>query len=235
MLYFTDLFPIGDDNRKVRHFPFVTYLLIIANVAVFFLLQWHNPAFTYGYSVIPKEILTGVDLVHTVGKIPQAPGPYPIYLTLLTGMFMHGSILHLAGNMLYLWIFGDNVEDALGHGRFLLFYVICGLVAAAAQIAGTPHSVIPSLGASGAIAGVLGAYIWMFPRQRVRVLVGCFFTVELSAFIVIGLWIFLQLVNGVGQLSVITQADNGGVAYLAHIGGAFAGLLLTPFFRKRRR
>lgn len=235
MLSFTNLFPIGDDNRKVRHFPFITYLLMIANVAVFFLLQWHNPAFTYGYSVIPQEILSGIDLVKTVNKIPQAPGPQPIYLTLFTAMFMHGSILHLGGNMLYLWIFGDNVEDALGHGRFLLFYVMCGLVAAAAQIAGTPHSVIPSLGASGAIAGVLGGYIWMFPRQRVRVLVGCFFTIELSAFIVIGLWIFLQLMNGVGQLSAITQSDTGGVAYLAHIGGAFAGLLLTPFFRKRRR
>lgn len=233
MLFFTDLFPIGDDNRNVRHFPFVTYLLIIANVAVFFLLQLHHPMFTYGYSVIPKEILSGVDLVHTVGKIPQAPGPYPIYLTLFTAMFMHGSILHLGGNMLYLWIFGDNVEDALGHGRFLLFYVICGLVAAAAQIAGTPHSVIPSLGASGAIAGVLGGYLLMFPRQRVRVLVGCFGIIELSAFFVIGLWIFLQLINGVGQLSVTTQAESGGVAYFAHIGGAFAGLLLTPFLRKR--
>jgi membrane associated rhomboid family serine protease len=146
---------------------------------------------------------------------------------------MHGSILHLGGNMLYLWIFGDNVEEAFGHGRFLLFYMLCGLVAAAAQIAGTPHSVLPSLGASGAIAGVLGGYIWMFPRQRVRVLVGCFFTVVLWAFIVIGLWIVLQLVNGVGQLSVTTQVDNGGVAYFAHIGGAFAGLFLTPFLRKR--
>lgn len=233
MLFFTDLLPIGDDNRNVRHFPFVTYLLIIANVAVFFLLQWHHPMFTYGYSVIPREILTGVDLVHKVGKIPQAPGPYPIYLTLFTAMFMHGSILHLGGNMLYLWIFGDNVEEAFGHGRFLLFYVICGLVAAFAQIAAVPHSVIPSLGASGAIAGVLGAYIWMFPRQRVRVLVGCFFTIELWAFIVIGLWIFLQLINGFGQLSVTTQNNSGGVAYFAHIGGAFAGLLLTPFLRKR--
>jgi membrane associated rhomboid family serine protease len=135
--------------------------------------------------------------------------------------------------MLYLWIFGDNVEEALGHGRFLLFYIVCGLVAAFAQIAGAPNSVVPSLGASGAIAGVLGAYIWMFPRQRVRVLVGCFGVIELSAFIVIGLWIFLQLINGVGQLSVMTQSDTGGVAYLAHVGGAFAGLLLTPFLRKR--
>ena len=233
MLSFTQLFPIGDDDRRLRRFPFVTYLLLIANVVVFFVLQWQHPAFTYGYSVIPKEILGGVDLVGQVGPIPQAPGPSPIYLTLFSAMFMHGSVMHLGGNMLYLWIFGDNVEEALGHGRFLLIYVICGLVAAAAQIAATPNSVIPSLGASGAIAGVLGAYVLMFPRQRVRVLVGCLGVIELSAFIVIGLWIFLQLMNGVGQLSAVTQEDTGGVAYLAHVGGAFAGLLLTPFFRKR--
>jgi membrane associated rhomboid family serine protease len=233
MLSFTQLFPIGDDNRNVRHFPFVTYLLIAANIAVFFLLQLHHSQFTYGFSVIPREILSGVDLVHQVGRIPQAPGPHPIYLTLFTAMFMHGSILHLGGNMLYLWIFGDNVEEALGHGRFLLFYIACGLVAAFAQIAAAPHSVIPSLGASGAIAGILGGYILMFPRQRVRVLVGFFGVIELSAFIVIGLWIFLQLMNGVGQLSAITRSDTGGVAYLAHVGGAFAGLLLTPFLRKR--
>lgn len=233
MISITNLFPIGDDDRRLRRFPFVTYLLLFVNLVVFFLLQWQNPAFTYGYSVIPQEILRGIDLVHTVNKIPQAPGPQPIYLTLFTAMFMHGSILHLGGNMLYLWIFGDNVEEALGHGRFFLFYLICGLVAAAAQIAAVPNSVIPSLGASGAIAGILGGYVLMFPRQRVRVLVGCFGIMELSAIFVIGLWIFLQIINGVGQLSAITQNDTGGVAYLAHVGGAFAGLLLTPFFLKR--
>jgi len=234
MLSFTQLFPIGDDNRNVRHVPFVMYLLIAANAAVFFLLQLHHPQFTYGYSVIPREILSGVDLVHKVGQIPQAPGPQPIYLTLFTAMFMHGSILHLAGNMLYLWIFGDNVEDAMGHGRFLIFYLICGLAAAFAQIAVAPHSAIPTLGASGAIAGVLGGYLLLFPRKRVRVLVGCLGIIELSAFIVIGGWIFIQFINGVGQLSAVTQNDTGGVAYLAHVGGAVAGLFLTPFFRKRR-
>jgi membrane associated rhomboid family serine protease len=156
MLFFTDLLPIGDDNRNVRHFPFVTYLLILANVAVFFLLQWQHPMFTYGYSVIPREILTGVDLVHKAGRIPQAPGPYPIYLTLFTAMFMHGSILHLGGNMLYLWIFGDNVEEAFGHGRFLLFYMICGLVAAFAQIAAVPHSAIPQPWRIGRDCGSFG-------------------------------------------------------------------------------
>lgn len=235
----TNLLPIGDDNRGRISWPVITYLLILINVLVFYFLQWHHPQFTYGYAVIPREILHGVDLTHSVhtsaGNIPQAPGPSPIYLTLFTAMFMHGSWLHLAGNMLYLWIFGDNVEDALGHWRFLAFYVICGLAAALAQIAGAPQSVIPSLGASGAIAGVLGAYILLFPKRQVRVLIGCFGIVELSAFIVIGLWILLQLVSGVGQLSATVHKDVGGVAYLAHIGGAFAGLLLTPIFRKRNQ
>src|SRR5438552_4173645 len=140
----TGLFPIGDDNTDRGLAPYVTYALIGVNVFVYLFLQSPNPLFTYGYSVIPREITTGIDIVRNVqtpiGVIPEAPGPSPIYLTIFTAMFMHGSMSHLLGNMLYLWIFGDNVEDATGHGRFLGFYLICGIAAAAAQIFVAPNS-----------------------------------------------------------------------------------------------
>src|SRR5262249_41234334 len=150
----------------------------------------------------------------------QAPGPSPIWLTLLTSMFMHGGILHIAGNMLYLWIFGDNIEDNFGHLRFLVFYLLCGLIAAFSQIMVDPDSVIPSLGASGAIAGVLGAYLFLLPGNRVRVLVPLFIfftTLELPAVIVIGFWIVLQLISQYGAIEHTAQARGGGVAYMAHI------------------
>src|SRR5215216_1600583 len=185
------LFPIGDDNQGRLSTPYFTYTLIAINVMVFLFLQQAGATesgerFTYGYAVIPYEITTGEDLTRPIAPpstevaverrngrqpvIPQAPGPQPIYLTLLTAMFMHGGWMHIIGNMLYLWIFGDNVEDNFGHVKFLIFYIICGLAASFAQIMLDPSSVIPSLGASGAIAGVLGAYLIMFPRNRVRVI-----------------------------------------------------------------
>jgi rhomboid family protein len=251
------LFPIGDDNQGRLRTPVVVYAVIAINFAVFLFLQQagmtvQGEAFTYGYSVIPLEIVTGEDLTEPVivkgmppavnprtgrlerPEIPEAPGPSPIYLTLLTSMFMHGGWLHLLGNMLYLWIFGDNIEDNFGHGKFLLFYLLCGLVAAFAQIFTDPNSVIPSLGASGAIAGVLGSYLVMFPRNRVRNLVffGFFFTtIELPAVIVLGFWIVIQFVQQ--YTSSFENVQSGGVAYMAHIGGFISGLILCFVFRTK--
>ena len=225
------LFPIGDDNRDRRIRPYVTYLLIALNVLVFFLLQ-SSDAFTYGYSVVPREITTGEDLVGAYaiggGRIQHYPGPSPIYLTLLWSMFMHGGIGHLFGNMLYLWIFGDNVEDRMGHLKFLIFYLICGLLASAAHIFFGPRSIIPSLGASGAIAGVLGAYLVLFPRQGVNVIL-FFRVVTLPALVVIGFWGLFQFWNGFGSLG--KTGESGGVAYMAHIGGFVAGIILVFLFR----
>ena len=239
----TMLLPIGDDNSDRHITPYVTYALIALNIAVFLLLQLPNPSFTYGYSVIPAEILSGRDIASAVqtagGAIPQAPGPAPIYLTILSAMFMHGSWMHLGGNLLYLWIFGDNVEDAMGHFKFVIFYLGCGILATGAQIAaayfaGGTDLLIPNLGASGAIAGVLGGYLILYPRKSVRVLIGWFGIIALPAILVIGLWIGLQVFSGVGQIVRVTaQTAEGGVAYWAHIGGAVAGLILVNLFRNR--
>jgi membrane associated rhomboid family serine protease len=188
--------------------------------------------FTMGYSTIPYEITHGVDLTglkrivvdgHSV-VLRNFAGPTPIYLTLLTSMFMHGSWMHIIGNMLYLWIFGDQVEDRLGHLKFLVFYLLCGLVSGLAQVFSSPSLMLPGLGASGAIAGVLGAYLLRFPRNRVRVLV-LRAVVAVPAVVVLGFWILLQVIS---QISVVQSA--GGVAYMAHIGGFVAGLLLMFIF-----
>jgi membrane associated rhomboid family serine protease len=159
----TGLMPLGDDNEGRIITPYVTYALIAINVVVFVFLQLPSPndAFTYAFSVVPKEITSGRDLVGPLrvggGVLYLQPGPSPIQLTILTSMFMHGSWMHLGGNMLYLWIFGDNVEDALGHTKFLIFYLVCGLAASLAHVMSGPNSLIPSLGASGAIAGFWAA------------------------------------------------------------------------------
>lgn len=233
------LFPISDDDRHLTRPAFITIGLIVANVVVFFLLQGagSNEVFTYGWSVIPFEITRGVDLIAPqaiiVGGqevlIPQEPGPAPIYFSVLSAMFMHGGFMHLLGNLLYLWIFGDNVEHRFGAFAFLLFYLASGAVATAAQIVLDPTSVIPNLGASGAISGVLGAYLVLFPRNRVRALL-FYFVVSVPAIVAIGLWIVFQFVNGFGSIMVSEQ--TGGVAYGAHIGGFVAGLLLALVMRK---
>ncbi len=237
----TMLLPVGDDNSDRRITPYVTYLLIALNIAVFVLLQLPSDAFTYGYAVIPLEILRGGDLVRpvatSVGVVPQAPGPSPIYLTILSAMFMHGGWGHLGGNLLYLWIFGDNVEDAMGHFKFLVFYLLCGVAATGAQLfasqaSGGINLLVPNLGASGAIAGVLGAYLMLYPRKSVHVLLGFFF-VSVPALIVIGLWLATQIFSGAGSLFNTSQS-HGGVAYFAHIGGAVAGLVLVWLFRNPR-
>ncbi|HEX8464405.1 MAG TPA: rhomboid family intramembrane serine protease [Abditibacterium sp.] len=241
----TMLFPIGDDNSDRRITPYVTYALMAINIAVFILLQLPSDAFTYGFSVIPAEILTGQDFLtpgRPVGSnavIPQAPGPNPIQLTVLSAMFMHGGWAHLGGNMLYLWIFGDNVEDAMGHAKFLIFYLLCGVLATAAHIiasrmAGGINVFIPSLGASGAIAGVLGGYLMLYPTKRVMVLLGFFGIFAVPAVLVIGLWIATQIFSGIGSIARTNQSEGGGVAYFAHIGGAVAGLILVWLFRTPR-
>jgi membrane associated rhomboid family serine protease len=234
------LIPISDDNTGRRTFPVVNYILIAINIIVFIIELTQGAPFQYGYSVVPFKITHGHDIVGPVrvpgvGVIPEYPGPSPIWLTLLTSMFMHAGWLHIGGNMLYLWIFGDNVEDNFGHIKYLIFYLLCGFAADFSQIAADPNSLIPSLGASGAIAGVLGAYIIMFPTNRVRVLLPLIIIwtfVQLPAIVVIGLWIVLQLFSQVSSVTSGGEAQ-GGVAYMAHIGGFFAGMLLTLFFRNR--
>jgi membrane associated rhomboid family serine protease len=223
-------FPIGDDNTQRRITPYVNYTLIAINVLVF-LYQMTNDQFTLGYSVVPAEITQGRDIVGPVRGVKGlelAQSPSPIYLTLLSSMFMHGGWLHLGGNMLYLWIFGDNVEDRMGHLKYLFFYLLCGFLASATHIFFGPNSLIPSLGASGAIAGVLGAYLVLFPRQGIRVIQWGMIT-ELPALIVIGLWGVLQFISGFGSLG--KGGASGGVAFMAHVGGFVAGILLVFLFR----
>ena len=237
------LFPIGDERTGKGSFPIVNYAIIALNVIVFLIELSQGDLFITGYSVVPYEITHGIDLVGRtpVAGIPhgivQGPGPHPIYLTLLTSMFMHGSWLHIGGNMLYLWVFGDNVEDAFGHLKYLIFYLICGFAAAFAQIALAPDSLVPSLGASGAIAGVLGGYLVMFPRNRIRTLVFYFLItiIWLPAVVVIGVWILIQLFSQFASISEATaQTGGGGVAYMAHIGGFFTGVILAFLLRPKR-
>ena len=225
--------PLRDDDSDRRTVPVVTYALIAVNVLVWLIELSAGERFINGYSTVPLEITQGRDIVGTqtivVGgqsaSIQLYPGPTPIYLTLLTSMFMHASWAHILGNMLYLWIFGDNIEDRIGHAKFLVFYLVCGLAASAAHIMFAADSVIPSLGASGAIAGVLGAYLVLFPKRSVRVLM-MRQIVNMPAFMVLGLWILLQVF---AQISVV-GGSGGGVAYMAHIGGFLAGLALIFLF-----
>ncbi len=244
------LFPIGDDNTDRRTTPFVNYLLIAINILMFVFLQGMggNARFTYAYSTVPEEILTGTDIVtrdrvltdpasgNTFSVPGLQPTPIPVFLTLLTSMFMHGGIAHILGNMLYLWIFGDNVEDALGHGRYLLFYLIVGILASLAHVFTTAafegDALVPSLGASGAISGVLAGYLVLFPRKRVLVLFFRFVT-PVPAIVAIGLWFLFQLISGIGMLGQGSQ--GGGVAYAAHIGGFIAGLILVKLFALGQR
>ena len=242
------LFPIADENRDRRTTPFVNYTLIAINVLVFVFLQGlgSNDRFTYAYSTVPAEIKEGRDIVtpnrvleHPVtGQLVEIPGLQPtlipVYLTLITSMFMHGGIAHLLGNMLFLWIFGDNVEDRLGHARYIIFYLLCGVLASLAHVfttvafsASEATLLIPSLGASGAISAVLGGYLLLFPSRRVTVIISWFVT-EVPAFIAIGMWFVFQIISGLGMLGSGSQA--GGVAYAAHIGGFVAGLGLIKIF-----
>jgi len=210
------MFPIGDDNSGRRSLPVVTYALIALNVLFFFVELSGGNAFIQQWAFIPRRF--GQD---PAGGIP----------TIFTAMFMHAGWLHLGGNMLYLWIFGDNVEDRFGSLKFLIFYLVCGIAATLAQYYVSPGSRIPNVGASGAIAGVLGSYLLLFPNARVRVLLYNQI-VAMPAIAVLGFWIVLQIFAGAGALFNTAQSqDTGGVAYMAHVGGFVAGFLFTFLLR----
>ena len=229
------MFPIGDDNSDRRIQPVVNYAFIGINILVFLLLQQlgGNDSFTYAFSLVPKEVTSGVDITglqvlrdsigHTA-EIQHYATPLPVYFNFLSSMFMHGDIMHIFGNMLFLWIFGDNIENRIGHIRYAVFYIICGLAAAAGQILMGPDSIIPMLGASGAISGVMGGYVMLFPQRSVRAIIFHFAT-TVPAFVAIGIWIVYQLVLG-----YLTPSGGGGVAYAAHIGGFVAGVALIRIF-----
>jgi membrane associated rhomboid family serine protease len=207
------MLPIGDDDTSRRTVPLVTYALIALNVLLFFVELSGGNAFIGKWAFVPSRFLAN---------------PFGDFLTLFTSMFMHAGWAHLGGNMLYLWIFGDNVEDRFGSLKFTIFYLLCGLAATFAQLVFSLGSTVPNVGASGAIAGVLGAYILLFPQGKVRVLQGQR-VIQVPALIVIGLWIVLQFFSGIG--SIANTADTGGVAYMAHIGGFITGFVLTFVFR----
>jgi membrane associated rhomboid family serine protease len=248
------LFPIADENNDRRTTPVVNYILILINILVFVFLQGFgsNEKFTYAFSTVPAEIVTGKDIVTGdrivvqpfTGQRMEMPGlqptPIPVYLTLITSMFMHGGLAHIFGNMLFLFIFGDNIEDRIGHIRYLIFYLVCGVLAGLSHVFATSllaggdmaTLLVPSLGASGAISGVLGGYILLFPTNRVVVLLGWFAT-PMPAFMAIGLWFVFQLISGLGVLG--SGSQQGGVAYAAHIGGFIAGLILIKIFEIGRR
>lgn len=242
------IFPIADDNSDRATVPVVNYAFIIINLLVFVFLQGlgSNDRFTYAFSTVPYEIVTGRDLVtpDRVVEHPmteqsvQVPGlqptPLSVYITLLTSMFMHGGFAHIFGNMLFLWIFGDNLEDRLGHIRYAAFYLVCGVLASLAHVFTTvalssdpSELLIPSLGASGAISGVLGGYILLHPHRRVHAFLFSILT-TVPAWVAVGIWFLFQLISGLGMLGGGTK--QGGVAYAAHIGGFIAGLLLIKLF-----
>lgn len=243
------MFPIGDDNSDRTRTPYVNYLLILSNVLVFIFLQGlgQDIHFTFAYAAVPAEILSGRDITTdskiledvVTGQRVEMPGlqptPIPVYLTLFSSMFMHGGLAHLGGNMLYLWVFGDNLENVMGHKRYLLFYLLCGLLASLSHVFATAFtdqsSLIPSLGASGAISGVLAGYMFLFPTRRVHVwfILGFW---PVPALLAVGTWFIFQVFNGVGALG---GEEAGGIAYAAHIGGFIAGLLLVKVFSRPSR
>jgi membrane associated rhomboid family serine protease len=236
------VFPISDDNTGRIRTPYITYTLIALNVLVFVLFQGMgtNERFTYAFSTVPQEIRTGEDIARPVpvelgnerATIPLQPTPGSVYLTLLVSMFMHGGLMHLLGNMLFLWIFGDNVEDDLSHGRFTAFYLVTGLIASLSHVVSTfvfaDNPFIPSLGASGAISGVMGGYLVLHPHRRVRVIMLRMLT-TVPGYVAVGLWFVFQLISAFGVIGQGAQA-GGGVAFMAHIGGFIAGVVLVKLF-----
>ncbi len=230
------MFPIGDDDSDRRIQPIINYAIIAINILVFVFLQGlgGNDHFTYAFSLVPKEIMTGIDLTTPqiirdtitgqTAEIPNFATPLPVYFNFLSSMFMHGGFMHIFGNMLFLWVFGDNIENRLGHIRYLIFYLLCGFAAALGQILMQTDSVVPMLGASGAISGVLGGYLLLFPKRSVRAIIFNFYT-TVPAYVALGIWIVYQIVSG-----YLTPAGTGGVAYAAHLGGFLAGLILVKIF-----
>jgi membrane associated rhomboid family serine protease len=217
------MFPLRDDVPS-RQFPLVTVSIVVVNVVIFLFQVLAGPAassIAELFGIVPARIII------------QWRNPL-VLLTLFSSMYLHGGWAHLIGNMWYLWIFGDNVEDRMGRGRFFIFYTLCGLAAGLLQIVAAPRSTIPIIGASGAIAGVLGAYLLLYPRARVSTLVPLFFFIRivwLPAIVVLGSWFVIQLLNGLASLNIVVQ--TGGVAWWAHIGGFVVGMALLPIFRRR--
>jgi membrane associated rhomboid family serine protease len=222
------MFPVGDDRVQGGPAPLITVGLVVLNV-VAFLFELGQPSngalqsFIQAWGVVPREYTLARDLAPTI--------PLPFWTTLFTSMFLHGGWMHLGGNMLYLWIFGDNLEKTLGHARFLFFYLACGIAAGLAHVFFNGASTVPTVGASGAISGVLGGYLVLFPRNRIRVLTRAGI-VALPAITVLGFWIVIQLVNGIGSLAVTTE--TGGVAFMAHVGGFVAGIMLVKLMGAER-
>src|SRR5437867_3587588 len=231
------MFPYKDENPTERP-AVITVAIIIANVLAFILVQGagaQGPLVLSfcEFGLIPGEVLHSVKPGSGIALAPGMAclvGTAPKYWTVLTSMFMHGGWLHLIGNMLFLWVFGNNIEDAMGHAKFVIFYLLCGIAAAATQTFASPHSVVPMVGASGAISGVLGAYLLLYPKVRVHTLIILpiyITTVALPAWVMLGYWAALQLIGGLGSLSEI---EKGGVAFFAHVGGFIAGLVLVRVF-----
>jgi membrane associated rhomboid family serine protease len=243
------VFPLSDDNSDRRTAPVVNYVLIALNVFVFVVFQGMgaNDKLIYRLATVPAEIKTGKDIV-TEGRIVtdpvsgqkfSAPGlqptPWSVYLTLLTSMFMHGGIAHLLGNMWFLWIFGDNVEDRTGRLGYMLLYLASGLAGSVGHVLFSPNSALPTVGASGAISGVMGAYLITFPRARILTLVPIVIfltTIEIPAFLILLYWLLLQFLSGAASLGA--DAGQGGVAWFAHVGGFAAGIPLMLLLRRRR-
>jgi len=221
------MIPLRDSN-PTRTFPFVNYLLIGINVFVFLIeisMGKGMEKLIFYFGLIPSEFLSNIR------SLDFGAG---VFIPLISSMFLHGGWMHLIGNMLFLHIFGDNVEDRFGHLKYFIFYLLAGFAAAFTQIYVFPDSEVPMVGASGAIAGVLGAYVFMFPNARVVTLVPIFFffeIIELPAFIFLGIWFMMQILSGMFALGI--GADAGGVAWWAHIGGFVTGAVLFPFLRKR--
>lgn len=220
------MFPIHDDN-PTRITPYVSYILLIACVLVFI---WQislgdaQQQAVYAFGVIPSVLFA-------TKSLPAELQILPAWLTIFSSMFLHGGWMHLIGNMLYLWVFGNNVEDSMGHGRFIVFYLLCGLFAALTQAVLNPASEIPMIGASGAISGVLGAYLLLHPHARILVVIPIgilIYTPWIAAYWVLGFWFVLQILN-----SLVSASDTGGVAYGAHLGGFVAGMILIPLFKYR--
>lgn len=212
--------PLSDVSRRPLHFPGVTLAIIVVNVLVFLLELSGGDAFVQHWALIPADVVAGHH-----------------WITLLTSMFMHGGWLHILGNMLFLWVFGPQIEDVMGSGRYLAFYLLGGLVAGAAEIAVTPHSQVLSLGASGAIAAVMGVFLITYPRDRIKtvLILGWFARVTfVPAIVMMVLWFLTQVVSEMGVLAT-TQAQSGGVAYMAHVGGFLFGALIGRLFEDPHR
>ena len=219
------MIPLSDENRTSRK-PVVSYALLGAIVLAFLWQLQAGDAAVYAFGLIPARLVHGA-------LLPPQLDWAPAWATVFTSMFLHGGWMHLGGNLLYLWIFGDNVEDALGRGRFVAFYLLCGVAAALVQTVSETTSIVPMIGASGAISGVLGAYLRLFPHAQVRVLVPLFivfYTIRVPAWVVLGLWFLFQLAS-----SAMIQPGQGGVAFFAHIGGFLSGLILVGLLMPRRK